>query len=281
MTRSMGDRVKLLFVDDERDFLQAVAPGLERRGFAVTRAENGAQALELLESGSFDVVVLDVKMPGLDGVSVFRRIRTLAPTLPVVMLTGHGTLHQAFETSREGVFDYLMKPCDVDRLAEVAHRAAAQGVGVREEPAAAPEQRIELLVVDDDTDFVGALKPALGRRGMNVTVAHDSEEALALSKVRRFHVALVDVLMPGMHGLTLLERLKAEDPRLEVILLTGNPSVADARRGLKSGAFDYLVKPQPVEDLVSTIARAWKGRLTLEEEGTREVVERVLAERPD
>ena len=282
MTESRQDKSRLLLVDDESDFLDAVAPGLERRGFEVTRAETGVRALELLELRAFDVVVLDVKMPGLDGVSVFRRIQELAPGLPVVLLTGHGSLSQAFETSREGVFDYLMKPCDVDTLAEVAHRAAEKGVEARmEEPAHADaDRRIELLMVDDDEDFSSALTPALVRRGMNVTVAHDGDEALALSRDRRFHVALVDVLMPGMHGLTLMERLKAEDPLLEVLILTGNPTVADARTALRSGAFDYLVKPQPVEELADSLARAWRRRRALEEEGARQTAERVYGERP-
>jgi len=276
------ETVRLLLVDDERDFLEAVSPGLERRGFEVTRAETGVRALELLERGAFDVVVLDVKMPGLDGLSVFRRMQELAPALPVILLTGHGSLCQAFETSREGVFDYLMKPCDVDALAEVAHRAAEKGVEAREEePAHADaDGRIELLMVDDDVDFCDALTSALVRRGMSVTVAHSGDEALALSKVRRFHVALVDVLMPGMHGLTLMERLKVEDPLLEVLILTGNPTVADARTALRSGAFDYLVKPQPVEDLADSLVRAWRRRRALEEESARQMAERVYAGRP-
>jgi DNA-binding NtrC family response regulator len=251
MTESKEGTVRLLFVDDERDFLDAVAPGLERRGFEVTRAENGIRALQLLEGGAFDVVVLDVKMPGLDGVTVFRRMQELAPGLPVVLLTGHGSLRQAFETSRQGVFDYLLKPCDMETLAEVAHRAAQKGVVAREEEPAHAEAdgRIEVLMVDDDVDFLGALTPALARRGMNVTVAHAGEEALALSRARRFHVALVDVLMPGMDGITLMQRLKVEDPLLEVLILTGNPTVADARTAL-------------------------------EEERVRRTTERVLAERP-
>lgn len=282
MTESRQETARLLLVDDERDFLDAVAPGLERRGFEVTRAETGVRALELLEHGAFDVVVLDVKMPGLDGVSVFRRMRELAPGLPVVLLTGHGSLRQAFETSRQGVFDYLMKPCDVDTLAEVAHRAAEKGVEAREEEPghADADSRIELLVVDDDVDFLSALTPALARRGMNVTVARGGDEALTLSKSRRFQVALIDVLMPGMHGLVLMERLKVADPLLEVLILTGNPTVADARTALRSGAFDYLVKPQPVEELTDILARAWRKRRALEEEGARQKAERMYAERP-
>ncbi len=115
--------IRLLLVDDERDFLRAVSPGLERRGLRVTTAEDGATALALLGEGTTDVVVLDVKMPGMDGISVFRRITEMAPHVPVIMLTGHGSIQDAFETSRRGVYEYLTKPCRVETLAEVVRKA--------------------------------------------------------------------------------------------------------------------------------------------------------------
>jgi DNA-binding NtrC family response regulator len=274
-------RVRVLLVDDERDFLEAVTPGLERRGFAVSRAGNGSDALEMIRGEAFDVVVLDVKMPGLDGVSVFHEIQRCAPQLPVVILTGHGSVQQAFETSREGIYDYLSKPCDVDALADVAHRAARHGEERRKAGEAPSSRAIELLFVDDDRELVIALTPALERRGMTVTVAYDSAQALALATRRRYDVALVDVVMAGMHGLTLMGLLRESDPLLQVVVLTGHPSVADARRALQEGAFDYLVKPQPVEDLAATIRRAWLRRVGKEEMRSREVAERILAEHPE
>jgi two-component system response regulator HydG len=274
-------QVRLLLVDDERDFREAVIPGLERRGFTVSQAENGEDALELIRKEGFDVVVLDVKMPGLDGVSVFHEIQRRAPDLPVVILTGHGNVQQAFETSREGIYDYLSKPFDVDALADVAHRAARHGVESRKVEAAAGSHPIELLFVDDDRDLVVALVPALERQGMRVTVAYDSTQAMAIASRRRFDVALVDVVMAGMHGLTLMNLLRESDPLLQVVVLTGHPSVADARRALREGAFDYLVKPQGVWDLSATIHRAWLRRAGKEEARRRDVAERILAEQPE
>jgi DNA-binding NtrC family response regulator len=115
--------IRLLLVDDEHEFLEAVTPALERRGLDVTAVTNGVEALALLDQWPFDVVVLDVKMPGMDGIDVFHRLAEREPPLPVVILTGHGNIQQAFETSREGVFDYLTKPCRVDDLVEVVQRA--------------------------------------------------------------------------------------------------------------------------------------------------------------
>jgi two-component system, NtrC family, response regulator HydG len=272
--------IRLLMVDDERDFLQAVEPGMARRGFDVSLAESGIRALELLEQQTFDVVVLDVKMPGIDGVDTFREISRRYPGLPVILLTGHGDISQAFETSREGVHEYLTKPCDVERLAEVVREAASRG-RPREEAQPLPSEVIRLLLVDDDMEFVRSLTPALERRGIDVTEALDGSQALERVSDRFFDVALVDVVMPGMDGLTLLDRLKETDPFMEVIMLTGNPEVGDARRGLKEGAFDYLTKPQPVEALVKAIRAAWARRRAWEEEARQAEADRILRERPE
>ena len=118
-----GTPIRLLLVDDEQEFLEAVTPALERRGLEVTAVSNGVEALALLDQWPFDVVVLDVKMPGMGGIEVFHEVALREPDLPVVILTGHGDIQQAFETSREGVFDYLTKPCRVEDLVEVVRRA--------------------------------------------------------------------------------------------------------------------------------------------------------------
>jgi DNA-binding NtrC family response regulator len=122
--KTTDEPVSLLLVDDELDFLAAVKKALSSRGFDVETAENGDRAVERLRQYRPDVVVLDVKMPGIDGVQLFRRIHLVYPEVPVILLTGHGTVKQAFETSKEGVFEYLTKPCDVDELAFVVRQAA-------------------------------------------------------------------------------------------------------------------------------------------------------------
>ena len=115
--------VRLLMVDDEAEFLEASAPALTRRGFAVTCAADGSQALRRMAEAQAEVVVLDVKMPGLDGEELFRIFRQRWPGVPILMLTGHGSVRQAFRTAREGLHAYLAKPCDMDELARVAHEA--------------------------------------------------------------------------------------------------------------------------------------------------------------
>lgn len=272
--------IRLLLVDDEVEFLEAMKPGLVRRGFRVSVAQDGLAVLQLLRSETVDVIVLDVKMPGLDGVETFREIKRVAPGLPVILLTGHASIPQAFETSRDGIANYLAKPCDVETLAEAARQALIDSKVVAT-PSPPVADDIRLLLVDDDRDFTDSLVPALDRRGVHAAAVHGGAEALDRVRAQRFDVAIVDVRMPDMDGLTLLKRLRAADSRIEVIVLTGHPAVEDVRRGLKEGAFDYLTKPQRVEDVVARVRAAYERRRQREEEDRRAEADRILSRRPD
>ncbi|MEA3231534.1 MAG: response regulator, partial [Thermodesulfobacteriota bacterium] len=109
----------VLLVDDEEQFVLNMSKLLKFRGFEVSTALDGFKALELFKSGEgFDVVVLDEKMSGMDGISALSRIKKIAPHTEVIMLTGHATLESGIEAIRWGAFDYLMKPCDIEDLTE-------------------------------------------------------------------------------------------------------------------------------------------------------------------
>lgn len=108
--------MKILLIDDERRFLETTAKLLERRGFETLTASSGLRALDIIAAEPVDVVILDVKMPGIDGIEVLRRIKRIRPTAEVIMLTGHVSLESAVDGLRYGACDYVMKPCDVEDL---------------------------------------------------------------------------------------------------------------------------------------------------------------------
>ena len=111
------DRTVILLVDDEMPFVETMTKRLTKRGFEILKAFNGPQGLELLAGeASVDVVILDVKMPEMDGISTLREIKRAHPLVEVIMLTGHATVETAIEGMRLGAFDYLMKPCVIEDL---------------------------------------------------------------------------------------------------------------------------------------------------------------------
>lgn len=118
---------QLLLVDDEAPFIETMGKRLSKRGFQVLSALSGEQALETLSSHkNLDVVILDVKMPGMDGIETLREIKRAFPLVEVVMLTGHATVETAIEGMKLGAFDYLMKPCDIEQLLSKVEGAASE-----------------------------------------------------------------------------------------------------------------------------------------------------------
>jgi len=119
----MNDSVKLLVVDDEREFLEAMAERLELRGLEVRTAENGESALALCAGEKFDIALVDLKMPGMDGHELLARLKAEHRHLEVIVLTGHGSSGSAFDCAKSGAFAYLPKPYEIDDLMAVVRDA--------------------------------------------------------------------------------------------------------------------------------------------------------------
>jgi DNA-binding NtrC family response regulator len=120
------EKCRVLLVDDEKDFLDVLIRRLSKRDLKVDGVSSGEEALQYLQGRPIDVAVLDVKMPGMDGLTLLREIKKLNPLIEVIMLTGHASLEVALEGMRSGAFDYLMKPAEIDELLykiQDAHRA--------------------------------------------------------------------------------------------------------------------------------------------------------------
>ncbi len=116
-------KVKILLVDDEEQFVEVLAERLEARNFDVRRASSGDEAISKLEEKESDVVVLDVLMPGKDGVQTLKEIKQLWPIVEVIMLTGHATVETAIEGMKLGAYDYLMKPSETEDLVNKISKA--------------------------------------------------------------------------------------------------------------------------------------------------------------
>jgi len=112
----MAKKIKVLMVDDEEKFRETTSKILEKKGFESTMAGTGEEAIEILKKNPQDVVVLDIRMPGMDGHEALERIKKINPDTQVIMLTGHGGQASAKESLQLGAFDYLNKPCDLDLL---------------------------------------------------------------------------------------------------------------------------------------------------------------------
>ena len=117
------EKFKMLVVDDEQDFLETILKRLKARKIEVTGVESGYKALEFLDTHDVDVIILDVKMPGMDGIETLREIKKKKPLAEVIMLTGHASVESGIQGMQLGAFDYVMKPVALDELLEKVRQA--------------------------------------------------------------------------------------------------------------------------------------------------------------
>ena len=139
------EKMKMMLVDDEEQFLSTTQKLLSRKGYQVLTATNGSQALEKLKTHDIHVVVLDVKMPGMDGIETLKAIKWTYPLIEVIMLTGHATMASAIDGLKSGATDYLVKPTDVQRLIEKAEEAFGKRRALEEKVRAVLSDKLAAL----------------------------------------------------------------------------------------------------------------------------------------
>ncbi len=250
---------RVLIVDDVADHSAALSSRFAKHGFEIVEADCGAEALRLVQEQTFDVVLLDVMMPDMNGTEVLRRIRETfsASLLPIIMLTPENQAEDVVEAMKIGANDYVTKPVDFSiALARVNNQLARR----REElelpnvsgslayPMARPDERelpARLLIIDDIADNRAMLSRRFVKRGFEIVEADCGAQALRLVQEQTFDVVLLDVMMPDMDGMDVLRRLreKFSSSVLPVIMVTAKTQSEDVVEALKIGANDYVTKP--------------------------------------
>lgn len=145
--------ISILVVDDEREFTEILAQRLGKRGYAVKTAPDGATALKVLEDDeSIEIVVLDIAMPGMNGIDTLKAMKNANPLLEIIMLTGQATVDTAVEAIKQGAFNYLSKPCEIDDLnafieQALSHKRSREAkiLDVRMTPYISKQKRQELI----------------------------------------------------------------------------------------------------------------------------------------
>jgi len=230
--------LKILVVDDNEEFCQNVKDILELEDYAVATAYDGLKALDLVKQDGFDLVLMDVKMPKMDGVETFKKMKEIVPDIPVIMVTAYAVEGLIREALREGAFGALKKPLDFDKLFELIERAIPNGELI--------------LVVDDDESLCANMKAFLSDKGYRVSVAHDGNTAVERAWENNFDIMLLDLKLPILNGLETYLAIRDIRPNVVVIIITGyRQEMSDvAQQALQGNAYTCLEKPINMDELV-------------------------------
>ncbi|MFA4835295.1 MAG: response regulator [Dehalococcoidia bacterium] len=249
----MPENLKVLVVDDNVEFCQNVADILEMRDYKVKIAYDGLNAIEMVKEDGFNLVLMDFKMPVIDGVETFKRLKEIAPETAVIFITAYATENIIDDALRQGAFGCLKKPLDFERLFAVIENTIADGALV--------------LVVDDDQDLCANMEAILSDRGFRVSVALDGRIALEKIRENNFDIILLDMKLPYHNGLEIYLAARALRPDMTAIITTGYPQEMGgmAQQALKKCAYTYLEKPVNIDELTQLLEQIAedKGRGTL------------------
>ena len=237
-----NETTRLLIVDDEQDTCSNLSDIFTDLGYQVEVAYDGPTALALVERNTFDVALLDLKMPGMDGLELYRRIRRISAGTVAIIVTAYASSATAASVLDAGAWQIVPKPVDFPKLLQLVEEAMNQPL---------------VLVVDDDHDLSETLWELFRDHSYRGCLAYDVSEAVNKLRERKYHVVVVDMKLPTGDGTEVLACLPQANPQARSILITGYRSEMEplVQKALASGANTVCYKPFDVELLLDTVAR--------------------------
>lgn len=236
----------ILIVDDNEDIRTNIKDILDDMGYETDTAEDGPTALEKVRERSFDVALVDFKMPGMDGAELYREIRRLRPEIVAIMITAYAGSNGAQEALDAGTWKVLRKPVDFPELLSMIDQVVHEPV---------------VLVVDDDNEFCDNLWQLLRDRGYRVSIAHSEEEGLEKAASAKIDVAIIDVKLGTADCREVYRRLCESHPQAKTVMITGYRSEADSiiAELAENGPDGICYKPIAIPELMDTLDQFCSG----------------------
>jgi len=242
----MSQTAKILVVDDDKKIRALLLDTLSALGYKTIGAKDGEEALALLEKQKPDLVISDIKMPKLNGLSLLRNIKDKDPKIPVLMITGYNFTYTKDQALDSGADGFLAKPFRISKIEELMQSVlGTEGYPDEEKPY----KLKKILIVEDDEILRNMLSETLSSLDYFPIGVEDGQMALSQLKTQGFDLVISDIRMPKMDGITLLKNIKEMVSQLPVVLITGFSSTYPAQRALQEGADGYLAKPFRIEKM--------------------------------
>lgn len=239
----MQEKANVLVVDDQIGMLETFTDILEDRGFSVATAEDGFRAIEKVKRTAFDLIFMDIKMPGINGVQTFREIKKINPKASVIMMTAYSVEDLVKEAIEEGAYTVIYKPFDMDKVIQTIEKVL---------------KTVLVLVVDDRLEDRETFKDILESKGYRATTAKDGYEAIDLVKKGNFDIIFIDVKMPGIDGVKTFEEIHKIRPDIAVIMVTGYSAEELVKGAIDKGAYACIYKPLDMDKILKIVEEVKK-----------------------
>ena len=233
------EKHNILVVDDLQSIRLTLGGILEDNGHQVVTVGDGYQAIEAVGKNHFDVIFMDIKMPGINGIQTFREVKKIDPESTVIMMTAYSVEDLVKEALDEGAYAIVYKPFDIDNIIAIIEKSL--------------HEKIIILVVDDQFANREILKRILEDKGYRVATARDGAEAIEMVKNRHYDIIFLDVRLPDMNGVETFEQVNKIDPLATVIMMTGCDEDNLIKRAISQGAYTCLHKPFDIEKVLALV----------------------------
>ena len=246
----MQEKASILITDDNISLCKTMSFVLERKGYAVTTAKDGPEAIKRVKERSFDMIFMDIKMPLMDGVETYKRIKEIRPEAVVVMMTAYSVEDLVQEALREGAYGIIYKPLNIEKV-----------VALIEEVREAKRGSL-VMVVDDHPETCITLRNILIRKNYEVGIAHTGEEAITMAQGRAYDIIFIDMKLPTINGLETYLAIKENNPEAVVIMMTAyRQEMAELlEEALNNYAYACLYKPFDMEEILRLVNEIWKKK---------------------
>jgi DNA-binding NtrC family response regulator len=252
-------KASILIVDDDISLGRSLSLVLRHKGYAVTTAQGGVEALAEVKERPFDLVFMDIKMPVLNGVETYKKMKKVRPQMVVVMMTAYSVEALVQEALQEGAYGIIYKPLDIEKVIALIEKARSA------------EQGALILIVDDDPGICATLKNILSNQGYKVCSMSTGEEAITRAKKKDYDIIFIDMKLPTINGLETYLAIKKINPEAVAIMMTAyRQELADLmEEALNNSAYTCLYKPFEVEKMLRLIEEIQEKKSKSEYGGKR------------
>lgn len=246
----MTQKAKILIVDDNLSLCKTMSLVLNRKGYDVSTANDGFEAIDRVKNEFFDIIFMDIKMPVLNGVETYKKIREVNDKIITIMMTAYAVDDLIQDALKEGAYGIIYKPLDFENIVSLIENSKDT------------EQGGLILIVDDDPGTCSTLKNILIKKGYEVSISNTGEDAIKIVLEKPFDLIFIDMKLPTLNGLETFLALKKINPKIVAIMITAYSQEMDelVQDAIDKNAYTCLNKPIDIEVMLELIDEVLKKK---------------------